>query len=129
MATEKREKQVIQIRKGLNGWQVSECYEDERFFRNAESIKQIKAQYDYEIKHRLVKFIMDLDLHPEGEEKLINRRITVNVLNLGILDNSSTSILMRNLLLAFSQFERDMIVERTQEGREIAKTKDGYREG
>ena len=53
----------------------------------------------------------------------------MNVLNLGILDNSSTSILMRNVLLAFSQFERDMIVERTQEGRAIAKTKEGYREG
>ena len=53
----------------------------------------------------------------------------MNVLNLGILDNSSTSILMRNVLLAFSQFEREMIVERTQEGRAIAKTKEGYREG
>ena len=60
---------------------------------------------------------------------LIDRRITVNVLNLGILDNSSTSVLMRNILLAFSQFERDMIVERTQEGRAIARTKEGYREG
>ena len=61
--------------------------------------------------------------------ELIDRRITVNVLNLGILDNSSTSVLMRNILLAFSQFERDMIVERTQEGRAIARTKEGYREG
>ena len=53
----------------------------------------------------------------------------MKVLNLGVLDNSSTSVLMRNVLLAFAQFERDMIVERTQEGRAIARTKEGYREG
>lgn len=39
------------------------------------------------------------------------------------------SVLMRNLLLAFAQFERDMIIERTQEGRALARTKPGYKEG
>ena len=60
---------------------------------------------------------------------LIDRGIIVNVLNLGVLDNSSISVLMRNILLSFAQFERDMIVQRTQEGRAIARTKEGYREG
>ena len=60
---------------------------------------------------------------------LIDRGITVNVLNLGVLDNSSISVLMRNILLSFAQFERDMIVQRTQEGRAIARMKEGYREG
>lgn len=60
---------------------------------------------------------------------LIDRGITVNVLNLGVLDNSSISVLMRNILLSFAQFERDMIVQRTQEGRAIARTKEGYQEG
>ena len=60
---------------------------------------------------------------------LIDRGITVNVLNLRVLDNSSISVLMRNILLSFAQFERDMIVQRTQEGRAIARTKEGYREG
>ena len=30
---------------------------------------------------------------------------------------------------SFAQFERDMIVERTKEGRAIARQRDGYREG
>lgn len=60
---------------------------------------------------------------------LIDRGVKVNVLNLGVLDNSSMSVLMRNILLSFAQFERDMIVQRTQEGRAIARTKEGYREG
>jgi DNA invertase Pin-like site-specific DNA recombinase len=33
------------------------------------------------------------------------------------------------MLLSFAQFERDMIIERTQEGRAIARQKEGYREG
>ena len=60
---------------------------------------------------------------------LIDRGVKVNVLNLGVLDNSSMSVLMRNILLSFAQFERDMIVQRTQEGRAIARTKEGYQEG
>ena len=59
----------------------------------------------------------------------INSNIRVNVLNLGILDNSSVSTLMRNILLSFAQFERDMIVERTQEGKAIARLKKDFREG
>lgn len=55
---------------------------------------------------------------------LIDRGVRVNVLNLGILDNSSVSTLMRNILLNFAQFERDMIVECTQEGKAIARQRE-----
>ncbi len=61
--------------------------------------------------------------------RLIDAGITVNVLNVGVLSNDSVSVLLRNILLSFAQFERDMIVERTQEGRAIARQRDGYREG
>jgi len=60
---------------------------------------------------------------------LIDKGVRVNVLNLGILDNSSVSTLMRNILLSFAQFERDMIVERTQEGKTIARQREDFREG
>lgn len=61
--------------------------------------------------------------------ELIDKGIRVDVCNLGILDNSSLSTLMRNILLSFAQFERDMIVERTQEGKAIAKQNPDFREG
>lgn len=61
--------------------------------------------------------------------KLIDEGIRVDVCNLGILDNSSMSTLMRNILLSFAQFERDMIVERTQEGKAIARQNPDFREG
>ena len=60
---------------------------------------------------------------------LQERGVAVHILNIGILDNSTTGRLMMNVLLAFAEFERDMIVERTQAGREIARTHAGYREG
>lgn len=61
--------------------------------------------------------------------ELIDNGITINVLNLGILSNDSVSTLMRNVLLSFAQFERDMIVTRTQEGKAIARQDPNYREG
>lgn len=62
--------------------------------------------------------------------ELIERGVTINILNLGVLNNSSMNTLLRNVLLAFAQFERDMIVERTTEGKEICReTKPEWREG
>lgn len=36
---------------------------------------------------------------------------------------------MRNMLLSFAQFERDLIIERTQEGKVIARQRKDYHEG
>ncbi|PKL78907.1 MAG: resolvase [Ignavibacteriae bacterium HGW-Ignavibacteriae-4] len=62
-------------------------------------------------------------------EELINKGIKVYILNMGILDNTPSSTLIRTIFFAFAQFEREMIVERTQEGKAIAKTKPGFKEG
>ncbi|MDO5157166.1 MAG: recombinase family protein [Eubacteriales bacterium] len=62
--------------------------------------------------------------------ELLEDNVTINVLNLGILSNDSVSELMRNILLSFAQYERDMIVQRTQEGKAVARTiNPEYREG
>lgn len=37
--------------------------------------------------------------------------------------------MIKNILLAFAEFERDIIVERTQEGKVVAKQNPNYREG
>lgn len=60
---------------------------------------------------------------------LLDRGIKVNILNIGIMDNTPASKLIRNIFFAFAEFERDMIVERTKEGKEIAKQKEGFKEG
>lgn len=61
--------------------------------------------------------------------ELLSRGVTVHVLNLGVLDASPTGQLIRTIMLAFAQFERDMIVQRTQEGKAIARKNPSYREG
>ncbi|MGJ9384923.1 recombinase family protein [Salipaludibacillus sp. CF4.18] len=60
---------------------------------------------------------------------LLERGVAIHILNMGVLDHTPTSILMRNIFLAFAEFERTMIIERTAEGKAIAKQKEGYREG
>lgn len=60
---------------------------------------------------------------------LLDDNIALHIINMGMIDNTSTGRLLLNILLSFSEYERDMIVERTQAGKEIARTKEGYREG
>ncbi len=60
---------------------------------------------------------------------LINRGVRVDILNLGVMDNTPTNKMMRKMLWVFAEFERDMIVERTKEGKAVARQKPGYREG
>lgn len=62
-------------------------------------------------------------------ESLIKKGVTVHILNIGILDDTPTGRLIRNILLSIAEFERDMILQRTREGKEIARTKPGFREG
>ena len=62
-------------------------------------------------------------------DELLNRGIRIHILNMGIIEDTSLGRLLVTCLLAFAEFERSMIIERTQEGRAIARTKDNYREG
>ena len=60
---------------------------------------------------------------------LLNKGVVVHILNMGRIDNTPTGKLITNILLAFAEYERDMIIERTQAGKEIARTKNGFRDG
>lgn len=61
---------------------------------------------------------------------LVNRGVKVNILNMGIADNTPMGKLMTTVLLAFAEYERDMIIERLNDGKAEAKAKNPeYREG
>lgn len=60
---------------------------------------------------------------------LFNRGVRVHILNMGIIENTPTGRLIFSIFSAFAEFERDMIVERTQEGKQLAKQRPGFREG
>ena len=61
---------------------------------------------------------------------LVKQGVEVNVLNMGRADNSPMGKLMVTILLAFAEFERDMIVERTMTGKAVKRETDPeWREG
>ena len=91
-------------------------------------LEELKAG-DTLVVAKLDRFARSVSQASDLITKLIDDGIRVDVCNLGILDNSSMSTLMRNILLSFAQFERDMIVERTQEGKAIARQNPDFREG
>lgn len=62
-------------------------------------------------------------------DNLLEKGVSVHILNMGEMNNTPTGKLIRTIFLAFAEFERDMIVDRTQEGKAIAKKDPDFREG
>ncbi|MDJ8959764.1 recombinase family protein [Clostridium perfringens] len=62
-------------------------------------------------------------------EMLFNKNVAVHVLNVGLLENTIMGRFFLTTLLAVAEMERNMIIERTRSGKEIARTKEGYKEG
>lgn len=60
---------------------------------------------------------------------LMNKGVKIHILNMGLIEDTPMGRLIVTNLLAFAEFERAMIIERTQGGKAIAKTKAGYKEG
>lgn len=65
----------------------------------------------------------------EVVEELMNRGVAVHVLNLGLLEDTPNGRLIFRIWLAFADYERDVIIERTQTGKAIAREREDYREG
>ncbi|MBQ0067076.1 MAG: recombinase family protein [Phascolarctobacterium sp.] len=60
---------------------------------------------------------------------MFKRGVSVHVLNIGLLEDTAMGHFFLTTLLAVAELERNMIIERTQAGKAIARTKEGYREG
>lgn len=60
---------------------------------------------------------------------LFEKGVRVHILNMGLIENTLTGNLILTVMLAFSEYERGMIVERTQTGKAIARLDPNYREG
>lgn len=62
-------------------------------------------------------------------QELFDKGVAVHVLNVGLLENTSMGKFFLTTLLAVAEMERNTIIERTQTGKAIAKTKAGFKEG
>ncbi|OJD42824.1 recombinase family protein [Bacillus nitratireducens] len=62
-------------------------------------------------------------------ESLFEKGVKVHVLNVGLLENTTMGRFFLQTLLAVAEMERNLIVERTQEGKALAKQRKDFREG
>lgn len=65
----------------------------------------------------------------EAVKALMERGVAVHILNMGRVDDTPTGRLILNVMLAFAEFDRDMVVERMAEGKAAAREKPGFTEG
>lgn len=61
--------------------------------------------------------------------ELFERGVRVHILNMGLIENTLTGNLILTVMLAFAEYERGIIVERTQSGKAVAKQDPKFREG
>ena len=90
---------------------------------NFNKLMEALKEGDTLIVTKLDRFARSLSQGSELVTKLIAKGIKVNILNIGIMDNTPASKLIRNIFFSFAEFERDMIIERTQEGKAIVREK------
>lgn len=62
-------------------------------------------------------------------QDLFHKGIKVHILNMGLVEDTNIGRLILTIMLAFAEYERGMIVERTQLGKSIAKQNPNFREG
>ena len=94
----------------------------------SELIKELRAG-DELIVTKLDRFARTVSEGTTLAKDLYDRNVVLNILNMGKIENSTIGTLLLNVMLAFSQYEKDMINERCREGRMIARQNPNYREG
>lgn len=118
----------------LNRYDNAEIYKEQ--FTGATTTRPIFDKIINMLKAGDVLVVTKLDRFcrttKEGLElidALMNKGIKIHILNMGLIEDTPMGRLIVTNLLAFAEFERSMIVERTQTGKAIAKMKEGFKEG
>lgn len=84
---------------------------------------------DYIIVTKLDRFCRSTKEGLEYIDHLMNKGVKIHILNMGLIENTPMGRLIVTNLLAFAEFERAMIIERTQGGKAIAKQRADFTEG
>lgn len=78
---------------------------------------------------KLDRFARNVTEGIEVVRALFSRGVKVHVLNVGLLEDTAMGNFFLTTLLAVAELERNMIIERTQSGKEVARSKDGFKDG
>lgn len=84
---------------------------------------------DYVVVTKLDRFCRTTKEGLQYIDLLMDKGVTVHILNMGLIDSTPMGRLIVTNLLAFAEFERSMIIERTQGGKTIAKQSPDYVDG
>ena len=61
--------------------------------------------------------------------EFFERGVSVHIWNMGLVENTLTGNLILTVMLAFAEYERGMIVERTQTGKAVARQDPSFKDG
>ncbi|WP_250675280.1 recombinase family protein (plasmid) [Paraclostridium ghonii] len=93
-------------------------------------LEKILKQGDTIVITKLDRFTRSTEKGIQKIKALTEKGIKVNILNMGIVDlSSSMGKMMFTVLTAFAEYEKDCIVERMKEGKAIAKQDINFKEG
>lgn len=119
--------------------QILERYERARVVKEAFSGAKERPEFnglvqklekgDTLVVCKLDRFCRNVKEGLEYIDILIEKGVIVHILNMGIIEDTPMGRMIITNLLAFAEFERAMIIERTQAGKEIARKDINFREG
>lgn len=87
-----------------------------------EVIEQLEKN-DTLVVTKLDRFCRNVVEGLDSINKLMAKGVRIHILNMGLIEDTPMGKLIVTNLLAFAEFERSMIIERTQSGKEVAKAK------
>src|SRR5699024_5934365 len=90
---------------------------------------EVLEEGDTLVVTKLDRFARSVRGGVEVIRKLVDMGVRVHVLTMVFIEHTPTGRLIFNIMLSFAELERDMIVERTQEGKLMAKQDPAFREG
>lgn len=62
-------------------------------------------------------------------EELFKRKVSIHILNVGLLEDTPMGRFFLTTMLAVAELERNMIIERTQNGKELARQNPNFKDG
>jgi len=91
-------------------------------------LKRLQAN-DLLVVTTLDRFCRNTKEGLEYIDLLREKKVAIHILNMGMIEDSIMGKLIVTNLLTVAEFERAMIIERTQRGKAIARKNPNYREG
>lgn len=62
-------------------------------------------------------------------EELFHRKVSIHILNIGLLEDTPMGRFFLTTMLAIAELERNVIIERTQNGKELARQDPNFKDG